>query len=180
MEKLNKFNADQIKIINNCVAMAEELVSNFYKMSASQWSATCAYDIKTLVDLSAEEVVHGPFAQVIRYKGWRKNSSLGSSTYDFYKICLQDHAILSAIKKSPALELFPFALYIVAHELIHILRFSKFLQNFEASHEEMMAEEAYVHETTHNILITVNIFGMENVLRFYEKWRKPIDDLRKF
>lgn len=180
MEKPNKFNADQIMIINNCVAMAEELVSNFYKMSASQWSAACAYDIKTLVDLTSEEIVYGPFAQVVRYKGLRKNSSLGSSTYDFYKICLQDHSILSAIKDSPDVELFPFTLYIVTHELIHILRFSKFLRNFEASHEEMMAEEAYVHETTHDILKSVNISGMENVLKFYEKWRKPIDDLRKF
>jgi hypothetical protein len=180
MEKLNKFNTDQINIINNCVAMAEELVSSFYKMSASQWSATCAYDIKTLVDLSPEEIVHGPFAQVIRYKGRRKNSSLGSSTYDFYKICLQDHAILSAIKNSPGIELFPFTLYIVAHEIIHILRFSKFLRNFEASHEEMMTEEAYVHNTTHDILKSVNVFGMEKVLKFYEKWRKLIDDLRKF
>jgi hypothetical protein len=180
MEKLNKFNTDQINIINNCVAMAEELVSNFYKMSTSQWSAACAYDIKTLVDLSPEEIVHGPFAQVIRYKGWRKNSSLGSLTYDFYKICLQDHAILSVLKDSPDIELFPFTLYIVAHELIHILRFSKFLQNFEASHEEMIKEEAHVHKTTHDILKSVNVLGMGNVLKFYEKWRKPIDDLRKF
>jgi len=88
--------------------------------------------------------------------------------------------ILSAIKDSPDIELFPFTLYIVAHELIHILRFSKFLQNFEASHEEMMAEEAHVHEITHETLKSVNVFGMENVLKFYEKWRKPIDDLRKF
>jgi hypothetical protein len=68
----------------------------------------------------------------------------------------------------------------VTHELIHILRFSKFLQNFEATPREMMAEEAHVHETTHDILKSVNISGMKNVLRFYEKWRKPIDDLRKF
>lgn len=180
MEKLSKFNTNQIDIINNCVAMAEELVSNFYKMSASQWSAACAYDIKTLVDLSPKEIVQGPFAQVIRYKGWRKNSSLGSSTYDFYKICLQDHAVLSAIHNSPDIELFPFILYIVTHELIHILRFSKFLQNFEATLKEMMSEEAHVHETTHDILKSVNVSGMEEVFRFFEKWRKPIDDLRKF
>ena len=179
MEKLNKFNTDQIDIINNCVAMAEELVSNFYKMSASQWSAACAYDVKTLVDLSPEEIVHGPFAQVIRYKGWRKKSSLGSSTYDFYKICIQDQAILSALKEWPDIKLFPFVLYIVTHELIHILRFTKFQRYFEASPEEMMAEEAHVHEITHGILFEVNVSGMENVLTFYEKWRMPIEDLRK-
>jgi hypothetical protein len=180
MEGLEKFSTEQIDIINNCVAMAEELVSNYYKMTASQWAAACAYDIKTLADLSPEEIVHGPFAQVIRYKGRPKNSSLGSLTYDFYKICLQDHTILAAINNSPHIMLFPFALYIVAHELIHILRFSKFLRNFEASHEEIMAEETHVHTTTHAILKSVNVFGMEAVLKFYEKWCKPIDDLRKF
>jgi hypothetical protein len=180
MEVLEKFSTKQIEIINNCVAMAEELVSNFYKMTASQWAAACAYDIRTLADLSPEEIVHGPFAQVIRYKGRPKNSSLGSLTYDFYKICLQDHTILSVVNNSQHIKLFPFALYIVAHELIHILRFSKFLRNFEASHEEIMAEETHVHTVTHTILKSVRVFGMEAVLKFYEKWCKPIDDLRKF
>jgi hypothetical protein len=180
MEGLEKFSTEQIEIINNCVAMAEELVSNFYKMTASQWAAACAYDVKTLADLSPEEVVHGPFAQVIRYKGRPKNSSLGSLTYDFYKICLQDHTILSVVNTSEHIKLFPFALYIVAHELIHILRFSKFLRNFEASHEEIMVEETHVHTITQTILKSVRVFGMEAVLKFYEKWCKPIDDLRKF
>jgi len=179
MVNLEKFDTEQINIINNCVAVAEELVSNFYKMSASQWSAACAYDINTLADLSSEEIVHGPFAQVVRYKGRRKNSSLGSSTYDFYKICLQDHAIISAMKDSPDIELFPFTLYIVVHELIHVLRFSTFLQNFEASPKQMMAEEAYVHQITRGILDSINVFGMKRVLKFYEKWHKPIDDLKK-
>jgi hypothetical protein len=44
----------------------------------------------------------------------------------------------------------------------------------------MMTEEAHVHNTTHEILKSVNVFGMVNVLKFYEKWREPIDDLRKF
>lgn len=179
MGKLKKFDAEQIKTVNNCVAMAEELVSNFYKMSTSQWAAACVYDIKTLVDLSPEEIVQGPFAQVIRYKGRPKEQSLGSSIYDFYKICLQDHSILSALKKFPDIRLFPFVLYIVAHELIHIVRFGKFQQNFEVSPEERMGEEAKVHEITHGILFGIRVPGMENVLKFYEKWRKPIDDLRK-
>ena len=98
----------------------------------------------------------------------------------FIKYVFKIMLILSAIKESPDLKLFPFTLYIVAHELIHILRFSKFLQNFEASHEEMMTEEAHVHETTHETLKSLNVLGMESVLKFYEKWRKPIDHLRKY
>lgn len=177
MEPLQKFNPQEIKIVNNAVAMSEELVSNFYKMSEGQWLRR-RYDVKTLVDLSPDEIVAGPFAQVIRYEGYQKDRSLGSAAFDFYKICLQDHSILSVLNDSPAMKLFPFILYIVTHELIHIVRFSKFLQNFVASPMEKIAEEKRVHENTHEILRALRISGIPEVLEFYNRWHKPIDGLR--
>ena len=172
-----KFTPRQIKVVNNAVAMAEELVSNFYKMSANQWLSR-RYDIKTLADLKPEEVMDGPFAQIIRYQGYREDSSLGSSSYDFYKICLQDHTIQSALADSPGMKLFPFGLYIVIHELIHIVRFSKFLQNFEASPEERMQEEKRVHARTHEILDNIRITGLSTVLKYYNMWRMPYEGLQ--
>jgi hypothetical protein len=171
------FGPQQIQTVNSSVAMAEELVSNFYKMSASQWLHP-KYDVKTRVDLVQDEIVEGPFAQVIRYEGQLKDTSLGSTSYDFYKICLQDHAILSALEMGSALELFPFILYIITHELIHIVRFSKFLQNFDASAEERMEEEKRVHKYTHDILNPVRLDGVPFVLQFYKRWRTPIDGLK--
>lgn len=170
------FNPPQISIVNHSVAIAEELVSNHYKMSASEWLHP-KYDVKTLIDLAPEEIVHGPFAQVIRYVGFRKETQLGSDAYDFYKICLQDHAILNTLKSKPKLRLLPFCLYIVTHELIHIVRFSKFLQNFDASPEEKFKEETRVHDSTHLILNCLNISGLNHVLDFYGKWRDPIEGL---
>ena len=177
MQKRDCFGSNQIKIVNHTVAMAEELVSNNYKMSASQWLGP-RYDVKTLAELEPEEIIDGPFAQIIRYKGRRKNTSLGSATYDFYKICLQDHTIRSTLEKTQEIELFPFSLYIITHELIHIVRFSKFLQNFEASPEERMAEEKRVHLRTHEILKSVQLEGLRNVLEFYNDWRIPYENLR--
>jgi hypothetical protein len=177
MQKRNCFGPDQLETVNNAVAMAEELVSNNYKMSASQWLGP-RYDVKTLAGLKPEEVIDGPFAQIIRYKGQRKNTSLGSATYDFYKICLQDHTIQSTLEQTREIQLFPFSLYIIAHELIHIVRFSKFLQSFEASAEERMAEERRVHQRTHEILQPVQIHGLKNVLDFYNDWRLAFEDLR--
>jgi len=179
MENLQKFNRDQIKIVEDAVEMAEDLVSDFYKMSENQWLQR-RYEVKTLVDLKQDEIVHGPFAQIIRYEGKRKDPSPGSDTYDYYKICLQDHSILPVLKKPPGFELFPFVLYIVAHELVHIIRFSRFLQNFEASEQEIMAEETRVHGKTHEILTKIRISGLEAVLNFYEKWRKPIENIHNF
>lgn len=157
--------------------MAEELVSNFYKMSASQWLGP-RYDVKTLAELNPGEILDGPFAQIIRYKGRPQNTSLGSSTYDFYKICLQDHTILSTVNISPNIDLQPFALYIITHELIHIVRFSKFLQNFDASPAERMVEEKRVHQRTHEILKPIRIKGLSNVLEFYYDWRVPYEGLK--
>jgi hypothetical protein len=171
------FNTDQIGIINHAVTMAEELVSNHFKMSASQWLRP-KYDVKTLNDLSSNEIVEGPFAQIIRYQGYRKGSSLGSESYDFYKICLQDHTILTTLANSPGLSLMPFSLYIIAHELIHIIRFSKFLQSFDANPTEKMSEERRVHTLTHQILADVNVAGISDVLDFYRHWRKPIEGLQ--
>jgi hypothetical protein len=177
MKNLKKFSPEQIDVVNNSVAMAEELVSNHYKMSASQWLRP-QYDVKTLADLGPEEIVDGPFAQIVRYKGQRKDSSLGSTRYDFYKICLQDHIILKTLDLTGDLRLFPFSLYIVIHELIHIVRFSKFIQNFDAIPDERMAEEARVHHHTQTVVSPVRVHGLNAVLKFYEKWHQPFENLR--
>lgn len=170
------FSKNHIHVVNESVAMAEELVSEYYKMSASEWLRP-KFDVKTRIDLSTDEIVPGPFAQVVRYEGRLKDAPLGSSSYDYYKICLQDHEILAAINNFQQLELLPFTLYILTHELIHIVRFSKFLQSFNAKHEERMAEESRVHELTHKILRPVRIDGLAEVLDFYIQWREPIDEL---
>ena len=178
MGKLPTFNLSQISVVDNSVTLAEELVNNYYKLSSSQWFKK-KYDIKTLADLSDNEIVDGPFAQILHYKGRHKDSALESKSYDFYKICLQDHAILSAIHHFPHLQLLPFTLYIIIHELIHVVRFTKFLQNFYASSEEKLTEEKRVHEGTRNILKDLRLTGLEEVLEFYREWIIPFDDLRE-
>lgn len=165
------FTAKQLSIVTQAVGIAEELVSNHYKMSASQWLRP-KYDVKTLAELEPPEVVDGPFAQIIRYQGQPKAASLTSSAYDFYKICLQDHAVLSALRQHPDLHLLPFALYIITHELIHIVRFSRFQQGFDASADERLAEEQRVHARTHDILIVLKLPGLSDVLDFYSDWRR--------
>lgn len=170
------FKKDELTIVNNAVAMAEELVGNHYKMSANQWLHP-KYDVTTLADLTDDEIVDGPFAQIIRYEGKLKGGVLGSSAYDFYKICIQDHAILDTLKAHPKIALSPFSLYVVTHELVHIVRFSRFLQNFNASDMEKLLEERRVHGITHHILDPVKAHGLDTVLEFYSRWRPPFDEL---
>jgi hypothetical protein len=170
------FNPEQLAVITQAVGIAEELVSNHYKMSASQWLRP-KYDVKTLAELEPGEIIDGPFAQIIRYKGQPQKASLGSATYDFYKICLQDHTIVEALQQHPHLKLLAFALYIITHELIHIVRFSRFLQGFDASPEERLAEEKRVHERTHEILRPTRLQGLAEVLDFYSDWRAECEKI---
>jgi hypothetical protein len=164
------FKPQQLSTVTHAAGMAEELVSNHYKMTTREWLRP-TYDVKTLAELEPGEIIDGPFAQIVRYRGQPSEASLTSTTYDFYKICLQDHAILAALQKNLELRLLPFSLYVITHELIHIVRFSRFLQGFEASPDERLAEEKRVHEKTHMILLGVKLTGLPAVLRFYEDWR---------
>jgi hypothetical protein len=175
METRTAFDPQQLATVTRAVGMAEELVSNHYKMTSSQWLKP-KYDVRTLVDLDPGEIIDGPFAQIIRYQGQPREASLSSAVYDFYKICLQDHSILGALDRHPELRLLPFALYIIIHELVHIVRFSKFLQGFDASPEERMAEERRVHERTHAILSAVRLIDLAPVLHFYSDWRQICDN----
>lgn len=164
---LGTFHPKQVEMINDAAALAEELVSNHYKMSESQWPR---YDVKTAAWLNEEDIVPDHFAQVLPCHARPADKSLGSFTFDYYKICIQDHSILPALKKNKGLYLFPFSLYIITHELIHIVRFYRFLQHFEASPEEKMAEEIRVHKKTFEILKDVRVSGLKAVFDFYHQW----------
>lgn len=178
MMTIQTFDRQQLSWVSQSVAIAEELVSNHYKMSASQWLRP-RFDIKTMVDLSDNEIVDGPFAQIIRYEGKRKGSPLGSDSYDFYKICLQDQAILRTLTENRNMMLLPFLVYIITHELIHIVRFNKFLQSFEASSQEKIDEERRVHDLTHHVLSIVRLDGLPTVLDYFKLWRSPIETTRE-
>ncbi len=170
MTQYHYFSLDELGIVNNAVAIAEELVSNHYKLSSSQL-LHLNYDIKTLADLGPEEIVDDHFAQIIRYAEKKKTDFPDGPVKDFYKICIQDHSILRVIGQCEDLDLYPFAVYIVCHELIHIIRFRKFLQHFDAPLPEKIEEEIRVHIKTHEILANINIKNLGPVFEFYRKWR---------
>jgi len=167
MSRLETFSEQQIASVNQMVDLAEDIVSEHYKMSQAQWLRN-RYDVKTLAQLDESEIVHGPYAQIVRYSGQKNESQLGSGAFDFYKICLQDHSILQALREHSGLLMDPFILYIITHELIHVIRFGQFIQFFDANDEQRMKEEEYVHKRTVDILNKINMNGMKKVFGFYK------------
>ncbi len=172
MQEYKHFNDQNLERVDRAVLMAEELVNDFFKLSSGQYLKN-RYDIKTAKDLVGHERVCGPFAQVVKYEGRKKEAALGSSSFSLYKVCLQDPAILSVVEKDKTLLLDPFLLYILTHELVHVARFLRFEHRYENVGEAnlTLAEERRVHNLTYSILRGVSIPGLSNVFLFYGEWR---------
>jgi hypothetical protein len=171
MQENSSFNKLELEKVDRAVLRAEELVNNFFKMSSGQWLKN-RYDIKTFKDLASHELISGPFAQVVKYEGRKKDVPLGSSSFSLYTVCLQDPAILFVVKENKNLLLDPFLIYILTHELVHVVRFSKFVHRYEniAEADLTMAEERKVHNLTYKILHRISIPGLSDVFGFYGEW----------
>lgn len=170
-----QFDPDQLYTVNQAVDAAEELVCNFYKLSVTQ-IRQLNYDIKTAAQLVDHEIIEPHFAQIIRYRTRKIDSLLESDADDFYKVCLQDHSILSALKEFEFLRLYPFMLYIVCHELIHVVRFRRFLQHFHAPPDHRQKEEIRVHHLTHEVLGKIRISDLEPVFEFFRQWQQAFNE----
>ncbi|MCW7752741.1 hypothetical protein OOT00_01925 [Desulfobotulus sp. H1] len=160
------FSIDMLEILDLALPVAEESVAGFYKMSTSRWGRL-RYDVRTAVDLLPHEQVGNAYAQVLRYVGMPWQRSTSAAAFTVYRICLQDSPILDRLRKSPFLELLPFLVYVLVHELVHVVRFSTHLQLFEALPEKRLQEERRVQEITGMIVGEISVPGLAPVCSFF-------------
>ncbi len=164
------FEAEEIGILAQAIEISEELISDSYKISTSEWKRY-RYDIQSLSDLSEEEVTDIAFAQIRRYLRRPGDKTRGSEPGDFFKICIQDHMIRKAVERDSHIGLFPLTAYIMIHELIHVVRFAKFLHRFDSTAVEQDAEEKRVHAITYDLLRKARIHGLSEVLAAFRDCR---------
>lgn len=165
------FTGAELEIVSSAVLRAEELVDNYFKLSPTLWLKN-RYDIKTAAGLAPHERIDGVFAQVLKYEGQRCGVSLGSSSFSLYHVCLQDPAILGLVSGNPGIHLSPFLLYILVHELVHVVRFSRFEHRYEngSEAEVTFGEEKKVHDLTYKIVSGLGLFGVSEVVDFFRQW----------
>ncbi len=164
------FQQEEIAVLRQSIDISEELISEYYKISTSQWKRY-RYDIQSLKDLQDKEVTDAAFAQVQRYSRRPNDRVRGSEPGDYFKICLQDHVIRKAVERDSLIHLFPLSIYIVTHELIHVIRFAQFLQRFDSSDTEQEVEEGRVHALTYQLLEKLRIPGLPEVLSAFRDCR---------
>jgi hypothetical protein len=151
-----------MKILGPAVDLAEDVVSDHYRFSESFWIDKGRWELKTLAELRAREVTDLALAQIVKYSG---PAGKGHRDREFYRICLQDHRLMS-VSKGGGLDLHALLCYVVSHELIHVVRFAKHDQLFEAPQEARDKEERLVHDLTRGLLEPLELSGAKQVFRF--------------
>ncbi len=158
-------------LLREALIIAEEMTWDFFRLSTSQWPRP-PYDILTLEALRPEEISPHALASLVKYEGFFPNSLLRSGAFDFYRICLQDHNILRILKTQPQLRALPLLTYILTHELVHVVRFSRFQARFDASPAEKLAEEGLVHHLTQKILTPLIFLDLPPIVSYYMQARQ--------
>ncbi len=156
------FQPAHIPVLDDAVMIAEDLVSDHFSLSSRHWLRN-PYDIRTLDQLNRWEYPGSAYAHLVRYCRPLGAKLTGADSITFYRVCLHDHNILKKTDRGRKDILFPFLIYVMTHELIHIVRFSFFNAHPSASLKKD-AEEERVYRLTWDILASSRIKGMDDIL----------------
>lgn len=144
---------------------AEALTGRFYCIPGREW-ARFPYDVRTLAAGTGPD--ERAFADVVRLRATGRCRP--QAFPERFRIRLRDDAILRAVHDRPdGPGLYPLLLYVLTHELVHVVRFGEGRARFDAPHEERVAEERRVHEITRRVLHPARDAALDPVLRLYER-----------
>lgn len=164
----NQFLSNHLNRLGESVDLAEDVVSSHFGLSEDFWKKDARFELATLADLDRSEITDFALAQIIKYQVPDRRAH---RTRSLYRICLQDHRILKA-GNSRSLSLETLLSYVITHELIHLVRFARHDQIFEARAKVRPVEESLVHEISGQLLMPLGLQGLDDVLRF----TAPVED----
>ncbi len=160
------FNPAHLHLLDEAVGISEEMASDFFALSTRYWLRH-PYEVKTLGEVGRDDHPGDAFAQLFLYGVRPGEKRLGTDATTLYRISLNDMRILEVVEEEE-LRLLPFLVYLLTHELVHIVRFGSF--RAMPFSEERCKEERMVHGLTREILEKPGISGMKKVLdRFRER-----------
>jgi len=172
MKSYRHFTPGEIYWVDKALEIAEDTTCNHYHISTSNWKKY-DFEISNLAHLRKEEITSDGLAQIARYVYPFPYRIPMNYPRDYYRICLQDHNILGVIDRKEGIELFPLMVYVLTHELVHVVRFRKFMQRFDVEQEEKAAEEGKVHLATYQILKSLKGINLNPIFDSYVGHRCP-------
>jgi hypothetical protein len=142
------FSAPQRNLVFRALDEAEDRTAGYYCIPPFRWEQL-RYDLLTQTDHGWEPLPDLTLARV-RYLQ-RVNTR---QPFDFYRIELNDRSILAAARREKLIRnLYPFLVYILTHEMVHMVRLNSILDdraNTQAHPDE--SEEQRVQYISRRIL----------------------------
>ena len=160
------FGPRQLDRVGSLLEIARELTGDFFSLGLDD-AKKIPYEVRTVRCLDPDEILQEKvLAAVSRFQ--YRDKDFGRPR-DLYRVNLQDHNILSTLQQGGRQVRFsPLLLYVLTHELVHIIRFVKFMTPFYLDRPEKETEERRVHEITRRVLGQMKVSGLDEVLTRYE------------
>jgi hypothetical protein len=119
-----QFSTPQRSLVFQALGEAEERTAGYYCIPPFRWEKL-HFDLLTRADHDWEPFPEPTLARVRCLQ--RVNPR---RAFDFYRIELNDRSILSAAERENLTQnLYPFFVYILTHEMVHMVRLSSILEN---------------------------------------------------
>lgn len=163
------FDKKQRLLVKESLERAEALTEDYFQVDLGDYDRF-PFDVETLANLEGHERTNQALAQICKYEYFGFDWQKKRKNWQFYRICLQDDKILSRVQAESGSLLGPLLLYIVTHELIHVIRFSIEPEKFHLAEGEREVEEKRVHRMTFEILERLRDPKIEILLRHYRPW----------
>jgi hypothetical protein len=147
-------------LVTRAVGEAEEFTARYYCIPPHRWQQL-RYDLLTREDQGWQPIPDWALAhlQCLHWSHPDRNSG-----YDFYRIQLNDPSILSAAKRENLeSDLYPFLVYILTHEMVHLVRHWTILP-CHGNALKTQDEEIRVQRISHQILSDAEHLQLKPVL----------------
>jgi hypothetical protein len=158
------FTASDLTVIDRATPVAEGLTQRYFDLADKEWKSD-PYALFTLGQVAGDLYEEGVFASVVRYNRRARRSHDRDRSGNF-GIVLQDPNILRALFRSHRHDLWTMALFVLTHELVHIVRFRRFGVDFSTTDQSRLEEERIVHGITRDILS--GVANTDFILALYE------------
>lgn len=152
--------------VDKAARVAEGLALRYFNLAPDEWAKN-PYSLLTWKEASTSLRDANVFAQTVRFRSRRRGKIQDKDRQsDYYGVLLQDPAILRALLRPQRHDLWTLGLFVLTHELVHIVRFRKFGVDFFGAVNEREKEEELVHQITKEMLTGVE--NMDNLFGLYE------------
>jgi hypothetical protein len=147
------FTTSDLATVGRAAVLAEKLTRDYFQLPEREWERN-PYSVFTCREVHEDLRRDDVFAHLVSLAASPARDS-GRSRTDRFGIVLEDPNILRALFRRYLHDLWTLLLFILTHELVHIIRFRRSEADFFASEQDCRNEEAVVEELTRRILTGV-------------------------